>query len=248
MTQLIINADDFGYSKGVNLGILESFKNGVVTSTTLMTNMPGAEHAASLAKAHPDLGVGIHLVLTCGAPLCEDVPSLVNPQGLFRSGKELEKVAEPEHIERELTRQVEAFFSLGLEPTHLDSHHHVHSHEKVAPIVLKLAQKYRLPVRKISVDPRHRSNREIQGTDLFLADFYGEEVTQARLLRILEQGAAVETAEIMCHPAYLDYELLTGSSYTLPRAKELAILTDSEVKDWIRAQRLELISYKEWKV
>ncbi|EGK09163.1 YdjC family protein [Desmospora sp. 8437] len=245
MTRLIINADDFGYSKGVNLGILESFKNGVVTSTTLMTNMPGAEHAAMLAKAHPDLGVGIHLVLTCGAPLCEDVPSLVDDQGLFRSGKELEKVAEPEHIERELTRQVEAFFSLGLKPTHLDSHHHVHSHEKVAPIVLKLAKQYRLPVRKISADPRHMTNRELKTTDTFFPDFYGDGVTKAGLRRILERGTTVETAEIMCHPAYLDHDLLTGSSYTLPRAKELAILTDPEIKDWIRTQGLELISYKE---
>ncbi|GGA49166.1 carbohydrate deacetylase [Kroppenstedtia guangzhouensis] len=248
MTQLIINADDFGYSKGVNLGILESFKNGVVTSTTLMTNMPCAEHAAKLAREHPELGVGIHLVLTCGSPLCKDVPSLVDDQGVFRSRRELEKVAEPDHIERELTRQVEAFFSLGLKPTHLDSHHHVHSHGKVAPIVLKLAKQYRLPIRKVSDDPLHSTNREVRTTDLFLSDFYGDGVTKNGFLQVLERGAAVETAEIMCHPAYLDHNLLTGSSYSLPRAKELVILTDPEIKDWIRTQGLKLISYREWKV
>ena len=67
--KLIINADDFGYSNGVNYGIIDAFKNGILTSTTCLTNMPGFNHAIQLAKENPNLGIGIHLTLTCGKPL-----------------------------------------------------------------------------------------------------------------------------------------------------------------------------------
>jgi chitin disaccharide deacetylase len=127
MTKLIINADDFGYSKGVNLGIIEAFQNGVVTSATLMANMPGAEHAAALAKENPGLGVGIHLVLTCGKPICRDVPSLINDHGEFHRLADLEKIARIDEVERELTSQFERFLSFRIQPTHIDSHHHVHA-------------------------------------------------------------------------------------------------------------------------
>lgn len=85
----IINADDFGYSKGVNYGIIEAHQQGIVTSATLMANMPGATHAAALAKDKPNLGVGVHLVLTIGKPLTEDVPSLIDKNGHFLRYNEL---------------------------------------------------------------------------------------------------------------------------------------------------------------
>ena len=69
--QLIFNADDFGLSRGVNLGIIEAFRNGVVRSATLMANMNGFRDAVQLSSEHPELGVGIHLCLTAGQPLTE---------------------------------------------------------------------------------------------------------------------------------------------------------------------------------
>lgn len=98
--KLIVNADDFGYSKGVNLGIIEAHRAGVVTSTTTMVNMGGFEHAVQLARETPTLGVGIHLVLTCGAPVSHDVPSLTDEHGRFHRGYDYLGTTSPEDVER----------------------------------------------------------------------------------------------------------------------------------------------------
>ena len=82
--KVIFNAVDFGISKAASLGIIEAHKNGVIKSTTLMCNMKDADYAADLAKNNKNLGVGIHLVMTAGAPLCKDVLSLVDENGMFK--------------------------------------------------------------------------------------------------------------------------------------------------------------------
>lgn len=248
MTKLIINADDFGYSKGVNFGIVEAYENGIVTSTTLMANMPGREHAAKLAKEHPGLGVGIHLVLTCGSPVRDDVPSLINEQGEFRSQMEWMKYAEPAEIEREFSAQYKTVLALGLKPTHIDSHHHVHAHRKVAPIVTRLAEQYGLPVRKFSnVYSEGVGHQKFHTTDVCLPDFYDQGVTKENLIHMLDQVKGRDTVEIMCHPAYVDVALLNGSSYNVERVRELEILTDPEIRSAVRTRGFELISYRDLK-
>ena len=99
--KLIVNADDFGISKAVTLGILEAHKNGIVKSTTLMCNMEDAEYAANLSKNYNDLGVGIHFVLTVGKPLSKDVQSLVDENGNFKSNSLIMKTAKIEDIRKE---------------------------------------------------------------------------------------------------------------------------------------------------
>ena len=84
LQKLIVNADDFGLTEGSTLGIIRSHEDGIVTSTTLMVNMPFCELACQLAKAHPDLGVGCHLVLTIGRPLVEGAKSYTDENGNFR--------------------------------------------------------------------------------------------------------------------------------------------------------------------
>lgn len=248
MTNLIVNADDFGFSKGVNLGIVEAYTNGIVTSATLMVNMPDKEHAAQLAKAHPQLGVGIHLVLTCGSPISTHVPSLVNEQGEFYSQQEAMKYAESADIERECHEQIQAFFSLGLTPTHIDSHHHVHAHGKVAPIVARLAEQYGLPVRKLRNDSSERvRHQRLHTTVECLTDFYGQGATKDNLIRMFDQAKGRDVVEIMCHPAYVDVRLLNGSSYNTERVRELEILTNPEIRTAVGMRQLELISYRELK-
>ncbi|MBA4493896.1 chitin disaccharide deacetylase [Paenactinomyces guangxiensis] len=244
--KLIVNADDFGYSRAVNFGIIDAYKYGIVTSATLLVNMPGASHAFELAKEHPGLGVGIHLTLTCGSPLSDHVPSLVNDQGEFHKKEDLFSYAQVSDIEREFTCQMERFFSSGITPTHIDSHHHVHFHNAVLPIVLRLAERYQLPVRNFTTSPVHKENRKlVKTTDLFLSGFYGDHVTVEWFEKMLDTVEEAETAEIMCHPAYLDAGVLTGSSYHLPRTKELAVLTDPRTKELIRERNMELITFRE---
>jgi chitin disaccharide deacetylase len=245
MTKLVINADDFGYSKGVNLGIIEAYKHGVVSSATMMVNMPGAAHAAALALAHPGLGVGIHLVLDCGYPVHSNVPSLVDETGQFYKMEELLEKADPRDIEKELHAQIEKFFSFGLTPTHLDGHHHVHGQEKIFPMVQLLAKEYRLPIRKVSGDANHPSNQFLPTTQAFFYEFYGNELTPTSLIDLVKKSTSFDTAEIMCHPAYIDEEVLTGSSYNVQRARELAILIDPEVKRVVEENHIELVTYKD---
>jgi chitin disaccharide deacetylase len=245
MTKLVINADDFGYSKGVNLGIIEAYQNGVVTSTTMMTNMPGAAHAAALALENPGLGVGIHLVLDCGSPVNVEVPSLIDENGFFYKMVDLVKHASLLDIEKEYTSQIEKFLSFGLQPTHLDSHHHLHGHEKIYPIVAKLAKKYNLPVRKVSGDPNHVSNEELQMVQYFSPEFYGNDLSVKHLIKLAERVLSYESAEIMTHPAYIDEPLLSGSSYALQRVRELAILTDKKIQQVFLDKNIKLVTYKE---
>ncbi|MFP5113302.1 chitin disaccharide deacetylase [Bacillaceae bacterium C204] len=223
MIKLIVNADDFGFSHGVNHGIIDSYLYGIVNSTTMMMTMAGTEHAILLAKRYPKLRVGIHLVLTCGKPLVDHVPSLVDNNGHFKSLSTFDpKVISLEELEREWTAQIERFINAGLTPTHLDSHHHVHTLTELNPVVKNLSIKFRLPVRK-------NGFKSIDGvksfSDVSLFDFYGEGVKPDYFTKLNERFKAGMTVEVMCHPAYLDNNLLHGSSYTYQRLTELEILT-----------------------
>jgi len=223
MIKLIVNADDFGYSKGINYGIIEAHRNGIVNSTTMMMNMPGVSHAVGLAKENPNLKVGIHLVLTCGKPLLTDVPTLVDQDGFFKKNRDiLESNISLEELEREWTAQVEKFLETGLTLTHIDSHHHVHTVPRFLPIVQKLSKKYNLSVRRVS---DHALEGVPPYSDVFLHEFYGEGATYDYFEKIVTQVQDGQTVEVMCHPGYLDHEVLNNSSYAKDRVTEVEILT-----------------------
>ncbi len=125
---LIVNADDFGLSKGQNYGIIEACRNGIVTSTTALVNGQAIDHAVQLSRDEPSLAIGMHFVLTMGKPLTA-MPGLTRDGVL---GKWIWQLAEEdalplEEITQELASQYLRFIELfGRKPTHLDSHHHVH--------------------------------------------------------------------------------------------------------------------------
>jgi chitin disaccharide deacetylase len=236
MIQLIVNADDFGYSSGINYGIIDTHLNGIVNSATMMMNMEGTNHAIQLAKEHPSLQVGIHLVLTCGKPLLHDVSSLTNEEGLFLSLSELQVNMDQvllEDVEREWTAQIEKFLSSGIPLTHMDSHHHVHTIERLLPVVQSLSKKYNLPVRA-------NGREQIQGvepfSDVVLLDFYGDGVKVEYFSMLKERFPEYNKIEIMAHPAYLDNALLKGSSYTYKRLEEVDVL-----KAVVLSEEIELL-------
>jgi predicted glycoside hydrolase/deacetylase ChbG (UPF0249 family) len=223
MIKLIVNADDFGFSQGVNHGIIDSYLYGIVNSTTMMMTMAGTEHAIQLAKKYPKLRVGIHLVLTCGKPLVAHVPSLIDNNGHFRSLSTFDpKVISLDELEREWTAQIERFINAGLKPTHLDSHHHVHTLKELHPVVKNLSIKFGMPVRK---NVFHSIDGVESFSDVSLFDFYGEGVKPDYFTKLNERFKDSMTIEVMCHPAYLDNNLLHGSSYAYQRLTELEILT-----------------------
>jgi predicted glycoside hydrolase/deacetylase ChbG (UPF0249 family) len=146
---LIVNADDFGISEGVNRGIAEAHRRGIVTSTTIMANMPAFDHAIQIARGLPGLGVGVHLNITSGYPILSSsqIPRLVGPAGWFHPLSIVLRqltlgLPDSAQIEAELGAQVERVMAAGITPTHLDSHHHVHVHPALQPIVIRLARRY----------------------------------------------------------------------------------------------------------
>jgi hopanoid biosynthesis associated protein HpnK len=150
MKKLIVNADDFGLTEGVNRAIIDSHKNGIITSTTLMANGVAFDSAAAASSAAPALGVGVHLNLTQGQPVCpaSHVPSIVTSEGSFhpRPGilawRILSRKITLIDIENELRSQIEKISSAGIRITHLDSHKHIHLFPPIFDVVVKLAREY----------------------------------------------------------------------------------------------------------
>lgn len=243
--RLIVNADDFGLSEGVNLGILAAHREGIVSSTTLMVNMPAAAAAFALARANPSLGVGIHFVLTAGRPLTEDVASLTGPDGHFLRLPALAEQADPAHVRQELEAQFSAFLDSGLRPTHIDSHHHVCGTVPAAEAaMIAIAARERLPVRHALPQRERIRQSGLKTTDHFDAGYYGRGNISAE--QLVAQLAALPQglSELMTHPAYIDHHLMRVSSYSVERVEELVAVTDPAVKQALVGHGIELVDYR----
>lgn len=150
MKFLIVNADDFGLTGGVNRAVIEAHTRGILTSTTLMANMPAFEDAVRLAKTHPSLGVGLHFNITQGAPVANAsrVRSLLDEHGEFLGTstalllRALGGKLHASDIEIELRAQIEKVLNAGLQPTHVDSHKHAHALPPVASVIARVIGDY----------------------------------------------------------------------------------------------------------
>jgi predicted glycoside hydrolase/deacetylase ChbG (UPF0249 family) len=148
--RLILNADDFGLTCGINRAIAELYDNGALTSATLMANGPAFEDAAAVALKRPTLGVGCHVVLTDGMPISHpsDIPSLLGSDGkTFRPSTTDFMLAvwrgqiHEDDIIREATAQVQRLQRAGIDVTHLDTHKHTHILPNVARPLLYVAER-----------------------------------------------------------------------------------------------------------
>lgn len=219
MPRLIVNADDFGLTAGVTEGIVEAHVRGILTSTSLMVERPAAEQAVAFAREHPGLSVGLHFE--------DDTPELDDPAYAAR------RFADQLRRYREL---------IGTEPTHVDSHHHVHMTRMAtfAPLVEPLG----VPLRG-------------DGHVTYLGEFYAhpepgvvelDRIGQPFLLRLLGTAAATGGdgfVELGCHPGRVTDEL--RSSYAEVREIELATLTDPGLPAKLEALGLTLASYRDWR-
>ncbi|MFT0802727.1 chitin disaccharide deacetylase [Bacillus swezeyi] len=243
MKKLIINADDFGYSRGVNYGIIDAHQLGILTSATFMANMPGAGHAARLARESPELGVGVHLVLTCGRPLLQGHRTIVDARGNFRDLAFYKGAftIDADEVYNEWRAQIEKFLAFGLEPDHLDSHHHINAYPEISDVFLTLANEYRLPVRH-NIETKMMTEKNVKTTDFFSPVLEGALKDEEAISSLFEEH---DTVEVMTHPAYLDKELLAHSSYTYPRVDELEFLTDPDVVIRVNTLKdIELVSFR----
>jgi hypothetical protein len=244
--RLIPNADDLGRTPGINQGIFEAHRRGIVTSATMMVNYPAALAVPALSAASPAMSIGLHLALTGGrtALPADRVRSLVDDRGLLPPKPNGLGGAAPDEVLAESRAQLERFRQImKRDPSHFDSHHH--SHREV-PAVLEalvvLAHETGLPVRAASRAVGERLRHEgIATTDRFVDDFFDETVTFEVLLRIIQEVEG--TTELMCHPAVVDEELRATSSYAEPRTRELAVLTDPRVREAVDRAGVELVPF-----
>ncbi len=254
--RLIINSDDYGLTPEVSRGIRDAHRNGIVTSTTCMLNMPSVAEDIALARREmPRLGLGVHLVLTAGRPVSApaDVPSLCAEDGAFLKLPVLRsRIAQidPADAEREWRAQIAAFIvAAGRSPTHLDSHHHSsYFSPALFKVMLELARELGCAVRLPGAGPGDAGLHELLTayappcTDTFNTAFYDDGVSTDRLVRFLT-ALPDGTHELMTHPGYCDAQLESISSYARQRDRERDVLTAPDVIAAVQACGIELITF-----
>lgn len=234
---LIVNADDFGQSSTVNRAILSCFRQGLISSTTIMANMPGFDEAVELAKKNGlQHSVGVHLNLTEGEPLCSDLqnnPSLCDDAGRFRRfRKRLLSASDCTMIAIEISAQIQKCRDAGLPLTHADSHQHVHNEpavfQAIQPVLKDFGIQHLRISRNMDLFPRFSPKRiakacfnhwltlhGLRGTDYFgtVENFVNFRCSQQ------VTGASFE---IMTHPSFDASGHLIDHTDNLPLADRLA--------------------------
>ena len=226
---LIVNADDFGQTAGVNRGIVEAHERGIVTSASLMVRGDAIEEATRYARRRPELAVGLHV----------DLGEWVYRGGEWVALYEVVTPADASAVRDEVERQLGAFRDLvGRDPTHIDSHQHVHLEDPARAIVQEIAGSLEIPARRLTPDVSH------------CGSFYGQTAegeslpgavsadALAELIRGLEPGIT----ELGCHPG--DGSHIDGM-YVVERAAEREALCDPRIRAMLDDEEIELRSFGE---
>jgi len=221
---LIVNADDFGRSEAVNRGVATAHVEGIVTSASLMVRWPAADAATTYARAHAELSVGLHI----------DLAEWSYESGQWRLVYE---TAEP--VEAEVDRQLAMFRALmGRDPTHIDSHQHVHRSPPASVVIAAVASELGVPLRGAGESIR------------YCGDFYGQTgkgepyhdaITVDALVSLIEK-LPLGITELGCHPAEgVDFETTYGDE----RLSELKALCDPRVRTALLHSNVELASHSD---
>ncbi len=224
---LIVNADDFGLSEAINAGVIEAYERGIVTSASLMVMGAGASEAAAYGRRSSGLAVGLHV----------DLCHWEYEQDRWVAAYERADAGDREAVAAELHAQLDRFRELlGADPTHIDSHQHVHLDEPAASVFSEAGQRLRVPVRRLRSPAR------------YLGDFYGqtgrgeplpEAIEPASLVRLI-RGLRPGVTELACHPGR---GVADESSYNRERERELAALCAPEVRVAIEVEGVVLRSF-----
>jgi predicted glycoside hydrolase/deacetylase ChbG (UPF0249 family) len=219
MKYLIVNADDFGASRGINRGILEAHRHGILTSTSLLVNTASSEEAAELSRTVPDLSVGLHAdvrkeLSASDAVSCPELRAAL--RGQFARFQEL----------------------MGRPPTHLDSHHNVHRDPRALPYFLELAREHGLSLREHS---------PVRYFSKFYGRWKGEthleQISEQNLARMLAAEIEEGITELSCHPGYVDPDYPSG--YTVEREAELRALCAPRLRRVLHGWSIGLVNYRE---
>jgi predicted glycoside hydrolase/deacetylase ChbG (UPF0249 family) len=268
LKRLVVNADDFGFTRDVNAGIVEAYQRGILRATTLMANGAAFEDAARLAGENPGLDVGCHLVLVRGRSVARPEAALPKTVGELIRALALRRI----DVYEELSAQVRRILEAGIQPTHLDTHKHTHLLPAVLEAVARIAEEYKIPWVRRPFDLPLRGGTPapwaVRATSRGLAvlrrrfhtvlerhgcrttdHFAGFQMTGrfrtrelVELIRQLPEG----TTELMCHPGRCTQELrATHTRLKESREAELEALTAPEVGAALEQAGVRLASYRE---
>jgi predicted glycoside hydrolase/deacetylase ChbG (UPF0249 family) len=264
--QLVVNADDFGFTPDVNQGIVEAHRRGILTATTLMANGAAFEDALRLARETPSLDVGCHLVLIGGRSLSTGKPlPLTVPQLLAVMARRQIRVYD------ELRAQVRRIVDAGIRPTHLDTHKHTHLAPPVLDAVARLGEEFDIPwVRRPFDFPLNARRGAVPGATRLAGAALG--LLRRRFHRVLEKHGRRTTdhfagfqitgrfrtaelvdlldavpdgsTELMCHPGRCG-EALRHARTRLKESREheLEALVAPEVRQALERNGIELVNY-----
>jgi predicted glycoside hydrolase/deacetylase ChbG (UPF0249 family) len=236
--RLIVNADDFGFTRDVNEGIVEAHRNGILTSTTIMATGGAFDHAVALARQTPSLDIGVHLVLV-GEPRFPETPAQL---ALAVARRRI-------RIYEELDAQIRRVFDTGLHPTHLDSHKHTHILPPVLGAIARLSAEHAIPwVRRPMNLPLLTGRLRRNGcrvTDRFEGFRYTGHLGTTELVAFLDTVREGVT-EFMCHPGYCTDELRAAPTRLKEsRQRELEALTSPEVRKAVARAGIVLSTFRE---
>lgn len=256
MKKIIINADDFGMSEAFNHGLIKAYKDGIVSSTTIMINMQAAEHAITLAKDYPKFFIGLHVNFVLGKPCADSklIPSMIDENGNFYRSREYrlgKRIITYDEAKIETMAQIERFKQLtGHYPEHIEGHAVWNKeidkafadiakekgiHASVFSSEECKSQGY---LKTISIKTPEYMEMLNRGTEVdnFTNNDFG-------ILDLKED----EVLELHFHPGYVDQFILDNSSLTIARCKDLKTLCDEKLKKWIKDNDIELISFEDLK-
>ena len=259
MIRLIVNADDFGWSRDVNEGIVYSHRDGILTATTLMAGGVAFDHAVKLGRENPSLDIGVHLTLLhtpsvlTGAMLPSDVAGLLQAVALGRID-----------VYGEFAAQVRKVIAAGISPSHLDTHKHTHVLPVVATAVARIVREFGIRWVRMPFDFDGSSGlaarmmrtqawgirRKLRAAGALTTDYFaGFAATgfldEARLLSIVD-GLREGTTELMCHPGFCRAELLASRTrLKASREVELRALTSARVWERLVARGVVLEKYRD---
>lgn len=225
--KLIVNADDFGQSPGINSGIIKAYELGIVTSASLMVRYPAAKDAAGYAQKNPSLGIGLHI----------DLGEWIYNDGNWDALYEVVPMNDVHAVTEEINKQLESFYTLmNRKPGHLDSHQHVHQRENLRPVFLALAKRLDITLRGCSSKVN------------YCGDFYGQLMDGAPYHTAISVEGLKKTisklpdgiTELACHPALLN-DIKT--MYCIEREMEVDTLCDAEIKDALNYSNIELTNF-----
>ena len=224
---LIVNADDFGQSSGVNQGIIEAHERGIVTSASLMVRWPGAAEAAAYSRRRPELSLGLHV----------DLGEWAYTGGAWMPLYEVAPLTDVTALRKQVSAQLAAFRRFTeRDPSHIDSHQHVHQREPLQSVLIEVASQLGVPLRHFSPEVR------------YCGDFYGQTAEGASIRGRISVEALVQIisrlpigcTELTCHPGFAtDLDTM----YREERAEEVKVLCDPRLGTALGALNVELCSF-----